>query len=86
MFDGRHCTNKDLDLLIKETNKVKACPSQIGIENYLKLIERFDLEIARELAQRIKSASDKENIKQIIDSKFKELKQLVIVDIFEHEN
>ena len=24
MFDGRHCTQKDLDLLIKETNKVES--------------------------------------------------------------
>ena len=84
MFDGRHCTNKDLDLLIKETNRVKAFPSQIGIENYLKLVERFDIEIARELAQRIKSVSDTNEIIKLIDSKFKELKQLVIVDIFEH--
>lgn len=84
MFDGRHCTNKDLDLLLKETKKVKAGVSSFEFENYLKLIERFDKEIADRLRIDIERSSREENVIKAIDKNINELIQNIIVDINEH--
>lgn len=84
MIDGRHCTNKDLNLLIKETEKVKTNLSSFEIEKYLKLIERFDKEIAINLKMEIECASSKDKIINIIDKNINELIQNVVVDINEH--
>ena len=85
MIDGCHCTNKDLDLLIKETNKVKASPTIENIDEFLKLVARFDKDIADNMFLRLKHASNKDETIRIIDSNINELKQLVIVDIYEHQ-
>lgn len=84
MIDGRHCTNKDLNLLIKETEKVKTNLSSFEIGKYLKLIERFDKEIAINLKMEIECASSKDKIINIIDKNINELIQNVVVDINEH--
>ena len=85
MFDGRHCTNKNLDLLLKETKKVKAGVSSFELENYLKLIERFDKEIADRLRIDIERSSKEENVIKAIDKNINELIQNIIVDINEHK-
>ena len=85
MFDGRHCTNKDLDFLLKETKKVKAGASSFELENYLKLIERFDKEIADRLRIDIERSSKEENVIKAIDKNINELIQNIIVDINEHK-
>ena len=85
MFDGRHCKNKDLDLLIKETNKVKTYPSKENIDVFLKLINRFDKDIADNLSIKLKNVLNEDKIRQIIDSNINELIQSVVVDINEHQ-
>lgn len=85
MFDGRHCTNKDLNLLIKETNNVKAYPSKENVDVFLKLINRFDKDIADNLSIKLKNVLNEDKIRQIIDSNINELIQSVVVDINEHQ-
>ena len=85
MFDGRHCLDKDLDLLIKETRKVKSNLSHEQINLFLKLISRFDSEIAEKMAKDIKACvEDNAAILKAIDANVDVLKQNVIVDINEH--
>ena len=91
MFDGRHCLEKDLKLLIKETDNIKNILSRGDKDvnnkliNYLKLIERFDEDIASQMVTLVKCASnDYEKIIKIIDYNVDILKQNVIVDINEH--
>ena len=86
MFDGRHCTKQDLELLIIETDKIL---NNLNIDNltmYLKYIERFDQEIADKMRWKIKCAGeDTDKIKQIIRNNIEILKQNVMVDILEHQ-
>ena len=43
MFDGRHCTQKDLDLLVKETKNVKKyLQNSDKINSFLDFVARFD--------------------------------------------
>ena len=87
MFDGRHCLDKDLDLLIKETKQVKRSLSYEDINLFLKLISRFDLEIAEKMRIEIKkSGGNPALILKAIDDNVNVLKQNVIVDINEHKN
>ena len=56
MFDGRHCTYKDLELLRKETCKIKSnLNNPKEIEKYLKLVERFDFDIAIRYVVKLKT-------------------------------
>ena len=87
MFDGRHCTKEDLDLLVNNTNKVLDTLSEgdkSGLDNFLKLIDRFDVEVSRRIRYQIKDVDDSEKIKRIIINNIDELKQNVLVDINEH--
>lgn len=93
MFDGRHCTNKDLDLLVKKTNKIKQillkntekCEINEDLQCFLAFIRRFDVQIAFQLETDINSAgTDCERIINAIDKHTNELKRNVQVDIFEH--
>ena len=87
MFDGRHCTKEDLDLLVDNTNKVLSELSKgdkNGLERFLKLIDRFDVEVSRRIRYQIKDVDDSEKIKRIISNNIDELKQNVLVDINEH--
>ena len=94
MFDGRHCTKRDLDLLVEETNKIKlsiAKNSENSGKNedllrFFLFLSRFDTSIAEELEQQINASNDNyESIIKAIDIKVDELKQNVIVDIYEHQ-
>ena len=91
MFDGRHCTNKDLDLLIKETNQIKRKILQNSQKNedlrsFLALINRFDSQIAAQLKTDISnSETDCTRIIHAIDKSIDELKRNVLVDIYEHK-
>lgn len=95
MFDGRHCTKKDLDLLVEETNKIMAFLEKEGtfadisemseIKNYLGIIARFDTEVAERMQTRIKPTNDINKIKKVIEDNVSTLKQNVIVDIYEHQ-
>ena len=86
MFDGRHCTKLDLELLTKETDKIIANLSPDNLNTYLKYIERFDQEIADKMRWKIKCAGeDTDKIKQIIVNNIEILKQNVMVDILEHQ-
>ena len=66
MFDGRHCTQKDLDLLIKETNKIISVISsdkdddikKSSLVNFINLIKRFDYQIADSLQNKINSSGN----------------------------
>lgn len=100
MFDNRHCTKKDLELLVKETSVIKKCilfnSSKIeksGIDiieaplrNYFDVINRFDSDIASKMQFRIEVIkNDYKKIISIIDECFENLKQNVVVDIREHQ-
>ena len=94
MFDGRHCTKRDLDLLVKETNKIKLSIAKNSensgknedLQRFFLFLSRFDTSIAEELEQQINASNDNyESIIKAIDIKVAELKQNVIVDIYEHQ-
>ena len=94
MFDGRHCTKRDLDLLVKETNKIKLSIAKNSensgknedLQRFFFFLSRFDTSIAGELEQQINASNDNyESIIKAIDIKVDELKQNVIVDIYEHQ-
>ena len=94
MFDGRHCTKRDLDLLVKETNKIKLSIAKNSensgknedLQRFFLFLSRFDTSIAGELEQQINASNDNyESIIKAIDIKVDELKQNVIVDIYEHQ-
>lgn len=94
MFDGRHCTKRDLDLLVKETNKIKLSIAKNSensgkngdLQRFFLFLSRFDTSIAEELEQQINASNDNyESIIKAIDIKVDELKQNVIVDIYEHQ-
>ena len=86
MFDGRHCVEKDLKLLEKETKRIISLINEDNyseLDEYLKLISRFDNEISNNIRAHI-SNKRKDDIK-LIEANILELKQDVIVDIFEHQ-
>lgn len=91
MFDNRHCTNKDLDLLNKETTKIKQKMLQNtektdDLQSFLAFIKRFDEQIGTQLENDIsKSEQDCVRIINAIDKYVNELKRNVIVDIYEHK-
>ena len=94
MFDGRHCTKRDLDLLVKETNKIKLSIAKNSenngknedLQRFYAFLSRFDASIAKELKYKIdNSDGDYERIIKAIDIKVDELKQNIIVDIYEHQ-
>ena len=91
MFDGRHCTNKDLDLLIKETNQIKRKILQNSqknedLQSFLTFINRFDDQIGQQLKIDISDCStDCARIVHAIDKSIDELKRNVLVDIYEHK-
>ena len=87
MFDGKHCTKEDLDLLVLNTNNVLNALSEgdrSGLDSFLKLIDRFDVEVSRRICYQIKDVNDIEKLKRIISNNIDELKQNVLVDINEH--
>ena len=87
MFDGRHCTQKDLDLLMKKTNEIMFSISNediSGLDVYLSFIARFDRDIESTMRSQIRYAKDTASILNIIHRNINELKQNVIVDINEH--
>ena len=90
MFDGRHCVEKDLILLKKETKKVLDTINQKDdyskqLDSFIKLIERFDKEISEKMRFQINDAkNDTKMIEKIIISNVEILEQNVIVDINEH--
>lgn len=94
MFDGRHCTERDLNMLVKETNKIKLSIAKNSensgknedLQRFFLFLSRFDTSIAEELEQQINASNDNyESIIKAIDIKVDELKQNVIVDIYEHQ-
>ena len=89
MFDGRHCTYRDYDLLVVETEKVLTSlynKEKDKIDEFIKLISRFDINIAKDLSREIKMAGDDyQKIAGIITHYTDELKQNVLVDIREHQ-
>lgn len=85
MIDGRHCTKKDLDFLIKETNNIKLSLSKDNLESFFKFIARFDLEISNKMKRCIAVTSDPDEILRIINQNVETLKRNVIVDIYEHQ-
>lgn len=94
MFDGRHCTERDLNMLVKETNKIKLSIAKNSensgknedLQRFFLFLSRFDTSIAEELEQQINASNNNyESIIKAIDIKVYELKQNVIVDIYEHQ-
>lgn len=94
MFDGRHCTREDLNLLVKETNKIKLLieKNPLKIEKnedlrcFLAFLSRFDASIAIKLEMQVDTANgDCERIINAINACVDELKQNIIVDIYEHQ-
>lgn len=85
MIDGRHCNEDDLTLLVKSTKEVMKSLSNEAIKEYVKLVSRFDDEIAMNIQNQIDYVcNDIDKIKKIIETNFEILKQNVIVDIYEH--
>ena len=94
MFDGRHCTKRDLDLLVKKTNKIKLSIAKNSensgknedLQRFIAFLRRFDTQTADLLQEQIASLNnDYVLINQYIDRCVEELKQNVIVDIYEHQ-
>ena len=87
MIDGRHCTKKDLDLLVKETKKIKkSLQNPTKIANFLDLVERFDKDIADKLRRQIDASNgDYQKIEQAIEDNINALIQNVYVDMLEHQ-
>ena len=92
MFDQRHCTKKDLNLLIKETDKIKKCLVDKNSKNEGKNAElqsflaRFDSNLADKTKEEIEAANgDYQRIERAIVDNVEILKQYIEVDIFEHE-
>ena len=84
MFDGRHCTQKDLDLLVKETKNVKKyLQNSDKINSFLDFVARFDRDIADKMRRQITSFPN--DVERIIDSNISSLIQNVTVDIYEHQ-
>lgn len=84
MFDGRHCTQKDLDLLVKETKNIKKYPQNPDkINSFLDFVARFDRDIADKMRRQISSFPN--DVERIIDSNISSLIQNVAVDIYEHQ-
>lgn len=93
MFDGRHCTKKDLNVLIKETDKILLLISsdidddkkKSDLINFINLIKRFDIQIGDTLLNKINNSKDDYiKIKNDISICVEELKRNIIVDIYEH--
>ena len=87
MIDGRHCTKKDLDLLAKETKKIKkSIQNPTKIANFLDLVERLDQDIADKLRRQINASNgDYQKIEQAIEENINVLIQNVYVDMLEHQ-
>ena len=92
MFDGRHCTYQDLELLKKETNKIRLLVAQNDFDyklllEFVRFIERFDEGIASKMRFQFECADkDVDKIKTIIESNVDTIVQSVIVDINEHHD
>ena len=93
MFDGRHCNKRDLDLFVRETDDIRSfvlkddnqSEMDSRINSYLKLVERFDKDICEKLKTKILFSENSTNkIIEAIDDCSNELKQNIIVDIYEH--
>ena len=88
MFDGHHCTKRELDLLLDKTERIITLISNNNlkeINEYLSFIERFDFDIAQKMRKEIKDSNeDIEKIKTSITNNTNVLKQNVLVDIYEH--
>ena len=86
MIDNRHCTEKDLRLLKKETNAIKReyirYPEKL--KAYLELVARFDLNIAQTMRHMICLTKEPQEVIAIINENYDKLKQNIIIDIFEH--
>ena len=81
-------------MLVKETNKIKLSIAKNSensgknedLQRFFLFLSRFDTSIAEELEQQINASNDNyESIIKAIDIKVDELKQNVIVDIYEHQ-
>ena len=86
MIDGRHCTKQDLDLLIKETKKIKNnLQNTDKIRVFIDFVMRFDEDIANTLSRELNATSDIKEKGKIIDTNINALKQNVYTDIYEHQ-
>ena len=86
MIDGRHCTKQDLDLLIKETQKIKkSLQSPDKIKIFVDFIMRFDEDIATTMSRQLDATNDAQGKRKIIDINVNALIQNVYTDIYEHQ-
>lgn len=94
MIDGRHCTDKDLELLLKETSNItnflfknhKNDEKNEELQRFLQFLRRFDEVIADSLNGQIQALNGEyEKIISAIRKAVDELKQNVIIDIYEHQ-
>lgn len=86
MIDGRHCTKQDLDLLIKETKKIKNnLQNTDKIRVFIDFVMRFDEDIANTLSRKLNATSDIKEKGKIIDTNINALMQNVYTDIYEHQ-
>ena len=86
MIDGRHCTKQDLDLLIKETKKMKNnLQNTDKIRVFIDFVMRFDEDIANTLSRKLNATSDIKEKGKIIDTNINALMQNVYTDIYEHQ-
>ena len=86
MIDGRHCTKQDLDLLIKETKKIKNnLQNTDKIRVFIDFVMRFDEDIANTLSRELNATSDIKEKGKIIDTNINALMQNVYTDIYEHQ-
>ena len=77
MFDGRHCNKRDLDLFVRETDDIRSF--------VLKDDNQSEMDICEKLKTKILFAKNNTNkIIEAIDDCSNELKQNIIVDIYEH--
>ena len=93
MFNGRHCTYKDYQFLVKSTDDFilflkGGNHDQFAseLDKYLDVINQFDEEIGDELLMKIKKIdSDYSQIIKVVETEIFRLKNNVLVDIQEHQ-
>ena len=87
MIDNRHCHQDDLFLFDEEVKRIKNQiieEKTIDLREFLTFIARFDKDISMKLELLIKSEKDRDRLLRIIDRYCNELRQNIIVDIYEH--
>ena len=94
MFNGRHCSISDYELLVRETESYLATLKRkdndafsIYLDRFIDLVNQFDSSIGESLKRKILVHKEKEEfeiVERIVKESLEPLKRNVLVDIQEH--